>query len=92
MRCGECDHDYTQMHIDDNPNFCPDCGAEWREKELIDVDWPITVQAGPRLNILKLVRRETGVEATRANFASDVEVLPDIEVHQDGNFEVVMSE
>lgn len=86
MMCAECD--YTPPWDDEDLKYCPHCGEEWREKTLSDVDWPITVQAGPRINIAKHVRLETGVEAAFNAFTDDCEVLIDLVIHQDGTVEI----
>lgn len=87
MRCGDCDHAYPG---DDEPNYCPGCGVDWRTKNLDDVDWPLTITAGPRVDPHYL-KMGTGIESSDAlwSFSDDVEVIIELEVNRDGTFEVV---
>lgn len=87
MMCGECDHVPAGG---DEPNYCPNCGSEWRQKTLDDVDWPIEVQVGPRIDLNYYVREETGLEARDLwDFTDEAEMLVDIRINRDGTFEVV---
>lgn len=87
MRCSECEHDYPG---DDEPNFCPDCGAEFREKTAADVDWPVSFTVAPRINVFDYVLEQTGVENTDAlwDMPTDYELIVEFTVHQDGTVEV----
>lgn len=88
MRCGECDHGFEGTS---EPNYCPECGEDWREKNLDDVDWPVTVTAGPRIDLHDLMKWETGIDSSEKlwSFSDDIEILIELEVNRDGSIEEV---
>ncbi|WP_197427806.1 hypothetical protein [Halogeometricum sp. CBA1124] len=88
MRCGECDHEYSG---DDQPNYCPGCGVDWRTKNLDGVGWPLTITVDPRVDLRNLMKMETGIESsdTLWSFSDDVDVITELEVNRDGIFEVM---
>ena len=83
MMCGEYEHEPAG---DDEPNYCPNCGSEWQQKSLDDVDWPLEVQAAPRININRYVHMETGIEYGDSlyQFTGEYELLVDLLIHRDG--------
>lgn len=86
IRCRYCDED-PQL---DDPAFCPNCGDAFEENTIGDVDWPLRVGVGPRLDILWEVKQKTGIESPDQllDFPDDAEVLFDVLSYRDGTFDV----
>lgn len=84
MRCRSCDYE-----LNEEPNYCPECGSEWERKQFDDVDWPLEIQIGPRLDLHYYVKSWTGLTSEQLwEFSDDYEFLLNVIVHEDGSVEL----
>ena len=86
MRCSKCD-EYVP---NDDPVYCPNCGCEFEEKSLADVDFPIHTQIEPRINVYRKLEDITGVDLPEySEFTDDYPILLDVAIHKDGTLELL---
>jgi RNA polymerase subunit RPABC4/transcription elongation factor Spt4 len=89
-RCSTCEYEVvTENWSGGGPNYCPDCGTEWTEKKLGDVEFPIDLTIQYHLNVVDRLVDATGVSEHDEfwEFPSDKELLFKIRVHRDGTIE-----
>jgi hypothetical protein len=87
MRCKHCNEEPNTPR---KPAYCPDCGEKFEKKSVKDVEFPIEIQVADRINLNRLVSKETGIDQEDlVGFHDDCEMLYDIRVGEDGSVEMI---
>ena len=89
-RCSTCEYEITKQNWSGGgPNYCPDCGTDWDEKVLENVEFPIDLTIQYHLNVVERLCEKTGVADPDEfwEFPSDKELLFKVRVHRDGSVE-----